>query len=235
MYAVFKEKQVKTKDVDDEVTRIIVPSETRFSGSFLMLRSLQKNKRALRETALEEDIGVPADFRLIVFDDVFWNLVSFILEYLEPIVTGTHVIEAHNAKLSTMVAVCMNVKHKLESAVQRANETDADGKRVCPVSESDLFLAARASRYRIQSFCITPLHLATYILDPEFTGNGCSDDEIVRGINVIRDLANFLKLDTNANLENLANFRAKSKFYGNAVIWDASRTVADSITWWNAF
>ena len=106
LYAIFKSKQ-KSK-YGKKKRALIMPSPTRFSGAYFMFDSIVKNKQALQETVLAEEVYVPADLRSIVLDNSgFWDILTFAVGYLKPIADGTHLVEGDSARLSQIVAVCM--------------------------------------------------------------------------------------------------------------------------------
>ncbi|XP_020287277.1 uncharacterized protein LOC109856422 [Pseudomyrmex gracilis] len=225
LYAIFKSKQ--KLHYGNKATSLIQPSSTRLSEAFFLLQSLQKNKVALEETVLTDVVAVPAEIRNTVLDNEksgFWAVVSFLIDYIQPIVEGTHFIEADNARLSFMVAICMNIKSKV------GNVKTEDS----PVPIADYLKIKKAVKYRIKKFCIEDIHLACYFIDPQFAENKLSDRQFCLALKVICDIAKYLNLNTEKVTENMLNFKTKAKFYSDEIIWKSVNT-SNPIIWWDAF
>ncbi|XP_052130462.1 uncharacterized protein LOC113218381 [Frankliniella occidentalis] len=220
--AIFKSKQ--KLNYGESASALVLPSPTRFGGSYLMLVSLQKNKVALGETVLTDATEVPAAVKTTVLDDAFWEKMSFFLRFMKPVVEGTHLIEADDAKLSHMVKICMKIKDLANEAL---NEDS-----VIPLGAVQRIKSAVI--HRITKFCIFDIHLATYLIDPVFAGEGLSDTECQRAIEVIEAIAAHLKENTEKVVENLAQFTTKTNFYDNEKMWKRALTL-NSITWWDFY
>lgn len=202
-----------------------LPSKTRFFGASLCLESLIVNKAALQATVIIEDLDISYSVRSALLDNEdFWSPVIFVSRLIKPIADGIKIIEANDAKLSHLVAVLMNITVQVNNIL---NEDET------PLSLGE---TRRISGIipKFTKFILRDIHLAAYLVDPNFCGRGLGDENKTAATNVIKDIANSLKLNEDEVLESLLDFQTKTNFFRNETLWKPSLTT-DSSKWWKAF
>jgi len=221
-YATFKEKQ-KSK-YGNNSKALILPGNTRFHVAYLTFLSLLQNKVALQETVLTEDLDIPERITDIVLDNRnFWPQVDFAVKFLKPLAEGTSLLEANDAKLSHVVAIFMLIK----CAVTAALDDDE-----CTFTAVEQLKCKNIVERRV-AFSLKPVHLATYVVDPNFCGRGLSDREGVIATDVITKMCEYLRLDEGKVIVNLLDFRARANFFSNEALWKFESV--DALTWWRGF
>ncbi|KAK3909078.1 Phenylcoumaran benzylic ether reductase POP1 [Frankliniella fusca] len=198
-----------------------LPNPTRFSGSDIMLNSLEKNKAALQDTVLDEDIDIPYSVKANVLDDGFWKSLRSARELLHSITKAVNVTESDSARLSLVPRVLMDVKQSILKILPKTCLTD-----------DEQFHIVERLRYRIRFICFD-IHLAAYILDPRFRGEGLSDEEVGAGLTVIQSIAENLDLDKAKVLANVLLFKSKSGFFEHKYLWETVCEVEPSL-WWQS-
>ncbi|XP_052124418.1 uncharacterized protein LOC127749614 [Frankliniella occidentalis] len=83
-----------------------------------------------------------------------------------------------------------------------------------------------------KTFTIAPIHLAAYMLDPRFRGEGLDDEEIIKAISFISTESERLGIDLGEAIANLGNFRSKAAFFAMPSLWKAAETLHPA-TWWS--
>jgi hypothetical protein len=217
--SVFKQNQRRRYGKD--VIKLKLPNPTRFSGSDIMLSSLESNKAALQDTVLDEDLYVPDRVKANVLDDVFWKTLRSARELLRSISKAVTVSESDSARLSLIPRVLMDVKQNVLKSLPKTCLTDYEQSQI-----------VSRLRYRIRFICYD-IHLASYILDPRFRGEGLSDHEVGAGLTVIEAIAVNLQLDKAKVLANVLMFKSKSGFFENNYLWDAVYEIEPSL-WWQS-
>ncbi|XP_052129965.1 uncharacterized protein LOC113214128 [Frankliniella occidentalis] len=225
LHAIFKSKQ--KQHYGEKSVSLVLPSPTRFAGAYFLLFSLQKNKIALGETVLTDEVEVPPEVRKNVLDNEdhgFWATLSFFVKFIQPVVEGTHLIEADDARLSHMVKICMNITNLTDAALNEES--------IIPLG--DITKIKNSVANRISKFCVCDIHLATYLIDPGFVGEGLTDADCHRAMEVIEGLARHLELNVDLVIDNLAEFKTKTNFFRNEKMWSRSLSM-HAITWWDFF
>lgn len=102
-----KFKQNQSRRYGKDAVKLKLPNPTRFSGSDIMLSSLESNKAALQDTVLDEDVDIPYIVKSNVLDDVFWKSLRSARELLNSISISkaVNVTESDSARLSLVPRV----------------------------------------------------------------------------------------------------------------------------------
>lgn len=75
--AKFCEFQEETaKRTNNPVTSLKKPSNTRFAGVQILLKSVKDNREPLERTVLVPDLDIPGTLKTLVLDDEFWKVLS---------------------------------------------------------------------------------------------------------------------------------------------------------------
>ncbi|KAE8738764.1 hypothetical protein FOCC_FOCC015746 [Frankliniella occidentalis] len=106
-------------------------------------------------------------------------------------------------------------------------------KFIQPVVEDTHLIEADDARLT-QMCCVCDVHLATYLIDPGFVGEGLTDADCHRAMEVVEGLAMHLDLNVNLVIDNLAEFKTKTNFFRNEQMWSRSLSV-HAMTWWDFF
>lgn len=217
-------KQAQKDKYQDNSKALVLPSKTRFFGVYSCLEKLVLNKAALQATVIVEGLDISNTLRSTVLDnDNFWMNTLFLTRMMKPIADGIKIVEANDAKLSHLVAVLMNITVTVNNIV-----TEDD----CPLAVREIQrVSGIVSKFT--KFILRDVHLAAYLIDPNFCGKGLGDENKLAATEVIRKMAISLRLDENAVLENLIDFQTRSNFYSNSCLWKGALTL-DGLKWWKA-
>ena len=178
-YAHFKDKQKER--YGRESHRLLLPAATRFHEAYLTFFSIQRNKAVLQETILVDDLSLHEDLIATVLNRYFLGNINFAVNFLNSIAEGTEILEADDAKLSHTVAIFMNIKCSVMAAL------DSDDSPLSVLDERKVENILKA----MIPFAIKPVHLAAYIVDPNFCGRGLSGHEVLLAHEVVKTLPNF--------------------------------------------
>ncbi|KAK3911846.1 Zinc finger BED domain-containing protein 4 [Frankliniella fusca] len=215
--AVFSTKQ-KEKYGKSSIT-LKLPGKTRWAGAVMLYNSLLKNKAALQETVLHEDLVVDATIRRQVLEDAFWNRAKSINDLLVPIHAAITLIEGSKALLSDVYFLHRKIEDCVTSNLASLPIT---------AQEKEHIMTLLAER---KDFTIKAIHLAAYMLDPRFRGDRLSDGEVVEAIDYISCLAGRMGLDEGEIVANLGHFRSNEGFFSKKSIMDSAERLHPSV-WW---
>jgi len=190
-----------------------------------MLESLLQNKAALKATVVTDGVEVsPAILASVVSEDVFWKNVSNLAALLKPIYRGVTVLESDTATLSLVVRVFMDIKTVFFDVLSKMSIRARTRKTLL-----------ERLKDRIE-YCVQPIHLAAYVVEPRFLGDGLSDEEFLKATDVILSLARHLDLDEDSVLTSLTEYKCQSGIYGQALLKSAAKRIdCKPVEWWKAF
>lgn len=215
-------KKNRTRRYGKEVVQLKMPNPTRFSGNDIMLESLEKNKCALQDTVLDDNADISYNVKSNVLDDNFWKTVRSARELLIPISKAVKVAESDNARVSIVPRLLMDVKQKIINNVSKLDLTETEQAKII-----------ERLRFRMRFICYD-IHLAAYILDPRFRGEGLSHEEFNSGLQVIESIAEYLQLDKGKVIANVLMFRNKAGFFESKVLWDTIYDIEPHLWWQGA-
>ncbi|XP_064475346.1 uncharacterized protein LOC135389209 [Ornithodoros turicata] len=194
--ATFKQKQESNDGEGNSVT-LKLPSKTRWAGVTLSLESLARNKMALKETVIIEDLKVKKSVRQTVLDEKdFWSRVNSALSLLNTISSCIASAESNMALLSDVPCLFHRIREdfdsKLESSLLTRSEQEA---------ASDIIR-------RRKNFCVQPIHYAANVLDPRYEGKNLENEEPSAALDWLSSQAKHFHLDRGIVLSNFAEYRA---------------------------
>lgn len=79
-----------------------------------------------------------------------------------------------------------------------------------------------------------PIMLSATILDPAEKGSYLTEEEVMDGIGFIFESAKKVKLDEEAVMTQLTNYRAKAEIFGKEFVWVSCANVSP-LVWWKSF
>lgn len=214
--AVFHAKQ-KSK-FGSHATSLKLASATRWNSNLHMFSSLLSGKESLRETVIQEDLGIIERIRSLVLNDTFWNKLADIVNLLKPIAKNTTKIEGDEAVISDVPQTLRDIYSELDVLLPYSS---------IPINERPKVLDFVMKRK--QMICQN-VHYAANLLDPRYRGANLLPDELNEALDYISELAN-AKFDTAVILGNLAEYRAREGIWSKSSIWDSSNHVHPR-TWW---
>ncbi|XP_064475765.1 uncharacterized protein LOC135389662 [Ornithodoros turicata] len=217
--ATFKQKQESNDGEGNSVT-LKLPSKTRWAGVTLSLESLARNKMALKETVIIEDLKVKKSVRQTVLDEEdFWSRVNSALSLLNTISSCIASAESNMALLSDVPCLFHRIREdfdsKLESSLLTRSEQEA---------ASDIIR-------RRENFCVQPIHYAANVLDPRYEGKNLENEEPSAAFDWLSSQAKHFHLDRGIVLSNFAEYRAHRGIWSRDGLWESAKHCSPS-TWW---
>ncbi|KAK3931309.1 hypothetical protein KUF71_025569 [Frankliniella fusca] len=198
-----------------------LPGKTRWAGTVILLNSLLQNKSALQETVICENLvdTVDVKVRRTVLDPKYWERTKCIYDLLSPLHAAITLIESNRALLSDAYYLHKKINECVKSNIAKIRVSSSEKQVV-----KDL-LADR------KVYTIAPIHMAAYLLDPRFQGEGLENKEIADAIHHISKLAGHMGLDEGEVIANLGEYRTKVGFFATNSVWDAARKLYPAV-WW---
>ncbi|KAK3916270.1 E3 SUMO-protein ligase ZBED1 [Frankliniella fusca] len=219
--AVFREKQ-KAKYGNLSIS-LKLASKTRWAGSAITLNSLMRNKAAIQETVVNDDLTFKETVRQWALDNTkFWERVKIALDMLKPLHACVTLIESNKALLSDVFYLTKKYSTAVTTNLRNLRFKRTDRQNV-----------KRILRER-ESFTVKPIHKASFLLDPRYREqeNMLSDDDVIEAIDFITKMSEHLELNEGAVTANLAELRTKTGFFGRESVWSAAERMAPNI-WWD--
>lgn len=242
LYSVFTQKQSE-KEIQ---TALKLPPETRWGYSTQCLDSLIKNKGVLRMMAADPDMKndfdqvnviadeddddenetepeLPGEVKKLILDDQFWLKVESLFEILQPISECITTIETDDLIVHKSHEIFTKMFSAVEALVKSSLSFDARDKKN----------AEKCVRDRKDQI-IHPIMLAAAILDPATMGVHLTTEEAMDGVGFIFDAARKVKLDEQAVMTQLTNYRAKDDMWKKEFVWISCGKVKP-LVWWKSF
>lgn len=224
--AVFEELQ--KEKYGSQYTTLKLPSKTRWAGAIATFKSLIVNREALEALVITNGgAHVDRDIKQTILSDCLWSQLKVTEDILLPISTAIHNIESDNALLSEVPAAFLIIENK----IQKMNFPDD-----CPEFENskDTILTYVKNR---KEFCIQPMHLAAYMLDPRFHKSvfteyeTLTDNDFLKMAQYLTKLAECMHINTCDLMGQFAEYQAKGGFWANEFIWQPVTTISP-LDWW---
>lgn len=239
LHSLFTQKQ---REKEIKVT-LKLPPETRWGYAMQALESLIANKGILRLMAADPDTAasfdpinatideeqnddepeLPGEVKKLILDDQFWLKVEGLHEILQPIVacltqleTDDVIIHKAHKLLSTMFAT-------VDSLVKSSIVFDARDKKNAEKCVEDR-----------KNKTMKPIMLSATVLDPAEKGSHLTEEEVMDGIGFIFESAKKVKLDEEAVMTELTNYRAKAEIWSKEFVWVSCANVSP-LVWWKSF
>ncbi|XP_026278350.2 uncharacterized protein LOC113206468 [Frankliniella occidentalis] len=219
-HATFKLKQ-KEKYGDGCVT-LKLPAATRWGGAVITFNSLIKNKAAIQETVVNEDLKFSDSVRTWSLDNVrFWDRVKIAIDMLKPLHGCITLIESNKALLSDVFFL----QKKYTQAL-----LDNLTKLPFKTREKNLVKSYLEER---EVFTIRTIHKACFLLDPRYRDKHdlLEPADIVSIIEFIGTMCKHIGLDEGAVIASLAAFRTRTGFFAHEGVWRAADTCVPNV-WW---
>ncbi|KAK3932983.1 Histone chaperone RTT106 [Frankliniella fusca] len=215
--AVFTEKQKER--YGNVCISLKLPAKTRWAGAVILFNSLLKNRAALQETVISENVDVDRTVRKTVLSNKFWDRIKTISDMLTPLHAAITLIEGNQALLSDVYFLHKKINDAVISNMPKLRLTSDEKRDVREILQGR------------KEFTIAPIHMAAYMLDPRFMGEGLANEEVAEAITWISRMAGHRGLDEGAVIANLGQFRTKVGFFANESIFDASKNLHPAV-WW---
>ena len=215
--AVFQEKQ-KEKYGNKSIT-LKLPGKTRWAGAVILFNSLLKNRAALQETVITEGLDVDRTVRKTVLESRFWERVKSSCDLLTPLHAAITLIESNRALLSDVYFLQQKIDDCVSDNVGKLRLSSAEKRDVKNIIQER------------RKFTISPVHMAAYMLDPRFRGDGLSNEEVGEAIRCISRLAGITGIDEGSAIANLGEFRTSTGFFATESIWQSAKSLHPSV-WW---
>lgn len=216
--AVFQAKQ-REKYGKNAIT-LKLPAKTRWAGAVILLNSLLKNKSALQETVISDDLDIDRNVRECVLASKFWERIKCISDLLNPIHASITLIEGNRALLSDVYFLHCKINKCISVNLSKLRLSSDEKRSV------KLLLKER------KEYTVAPIHMAAYLLDPRYMGEGLEDEEEGEAIVFISKLAEHMGIDAGIAIANLGEFRAGEGFFKTKSIMDASKNLHPAV-WWS--
>ncbi|XP_026283744.2 uncharacterized protein LOC113210127 [Frankliniella occidentalis] len=218
--AVFSEKQ--TEKHGNKGISLKLPGKTRWAGAAILLNSLLQNKSVLQETVISEQLVdvIDAKVRRTVLDSKFWDRIKCIYDLLSPLHAAISLIESNRALLSDVYYLHKKINECVNSNIAKLRLSSSEKKEVKDI------LADR------KGYTIAPIHMAAYLLDPRFKGEGLEDKEIADAVECISKLARHMGLDEGKVIASLAKYRTGVGFFATQSVWDSALQLHPAV-WWS--
>lgn len=202
-----------------------LPVPTRWLSTENSLVSIISNEKSLKEVAIDDRslTFMSSETRsTIILDPIFWSKLKSVRSFLFLIYKFIKMVEQDNPVLSKSYEVFYNL-------IEHVKEIPDD---CFFFSEKDKFLKIIDSR---KDFCLRPVHLAAYMLDPNLRGRYLSDDEKFTVVTFISEKSEHYfrsSCDVAITLKEYGDFLNKSFYFSNPILWKSAESF-DPISWWN--
>ncbi|KAE8740220.1 hypothetical protein FOCC_FOCC014272 [Frankliniella occidentalis] len=174
------------------------------------------------ETVISEQLVdvIDAKVRRTVLDSKFWDRIKCIYDLLSPLHAAISLIESNRALLSDVYYLHKKINECVNSNIAKLRLSSSEKKEVKDI------LADR------KGYTIAPIHMAAYLLDPRFKGEGLEDKEIADAVECISKLARHMGLDEGKVIASLAKYRTGVGFFATQSVWDSALQLHPAV-WWS--
>ncbi|XP_039977657.1 uncharacterized protein LOC120786321 [Xiphias gladius] len=201
-------------------TTLALPTSSDWTGVLNMFNGLLEGQNSLQEMAVSPTLNVEASIGATLQDSGFWKGLSSSQNLLNLIGNSIDYMKREDAVLSGVVDMFSQLRYHIGASLSGSVLNSAEQKAVMALLD------------RCQEFCVKPIHLAAYMLDPKYVGQQTlSGEQINRAYYVISNLSHHLNLDEGKVLGSFARFSAKQGLWKGAGIWSSCQHVSAS-TWW---
>lgn len=232
--ALFEKKQNEQYGV--QATTLKIPSATRWAGAYLAFQSLLQNQEVLQALSISREANMKPNLKKYLMSEETWIHIGNAKKLLAPIANSIAKIESDDSVLSDVLEAFITIKNSISSLEVSDFLTTETKEEILNYCDSR------------RSFCQKPIHLAAYLLDPTYhpyVHNKCvnlNDDEYYSATHFISKVADVLSIDNTLVFQNLAEYRARSQFWSNELLWSpimnmennssSSRTKLHPRDWW---
>ena len=146
-----------------------MPVATRWGSSVKCLGSVLANKLSLKRLAIDEEAQTLFEnvTKSTILNDVFWDQMVNLLEFLRPILKWITILEGDNPAIGLTVEAFAELKVHFTIALRRSPMTQKWEKQVWEILEDR------------KDFCLKTVHNVANLLDPRFTGKNLTEEAVI--------------------------------------------------------
>lgn len=214
------------KDKYGSIRSLKMPVKTRWGSILHCISSLILSKEALQILAVSEEsysIKLARAVRDNILDnDIFWVRLDKIHNILQPIVKWITILEGDQDTFSKVLIAVKDIEKCLSS--------NTPGLPIKSNEENELL----ASFEKRKTMLLKPIHLAAYLLNPNYFGAELSAQQHVEALKFIDCLISthplFAEHQAIISLE-LTNYLGKHELWSMEFVWQTGK-IANPVTWW---
>ncbi|KAK3916489.1 Lysophospholipase NTE1 [Frankliniella fusca] len=224
VYVNFAAFKLKQKDKYGEACiSLKLPSATRWGGAVITFNSLLKNKAAIQEIVVNEELNFSNSVRTWALDNVnYWERVKVATDMLKPLHGCITLIESNRALLSDVFYLQKTYSKALLDNLERLPFKN---------HEKNLVRGYLADR---EDFTIKIIHKTCFLLDPRFKDKHrdmLSAEDIVAVIDFIGVMSRHMDLNEGDVIASVGRYRTRTGLFANEGIWLAAERMVPHV-WW---